>query len=74
MYRNNDQVFAVLVCVWETMKTGSEALGQDDRKRAGEQLKALLQNLLFTCHPSWGGGGGRKEKKLDKRHERGKDK
>ena len=27
------------------MKTGSEELGQDDRKRAGELLKALLQNL-----------------------------
>ena len=54
MYRNNDQVFAVLVCVWEMMKTGSEELGQDDRTRAGELLKALLQNLLFACLPSWG--------------------
>jgi hypothetical protein len=36
------------------MKTGSEELGQDDRKRAGELLKAL-QNLLFTCLPSWEG-------------------
>jgi len=52
MYGNNDQVSAVLVCVWETMKTGSEELGQDDRKRAGKLLKALLQNLLFTCLPS----------------------
>ena len=62
MCRNKDRVFAALVCVWETMKTGSEERGQDDRKRAGELLKALLQNLLFTCRPSW--------KKMDKRHER----
>lgn len=66
MYRNKDQAFAVLVCVWETMKTGSEELGQDDRKRAGELLKA-------HCHRTYSLRAAqveKKKKKLDKRHER----